>query len=511
MNEKNYDGYNGSAQVDLNEYPQYRGKLRRGRSKILGSTSDFIFTEYSYDGYGRNQYSEGNNHLTLASTTTEVMSRTFDFGDNVTTDNRTHSNGSVTQNFNQRNVYDHQGRLYDYFVSIAGAENHTARYGYNARDEMIERNQQFNGTAWLQSVDYTYNDQGWLTAINQPTLGGTNIAFPTCTTSVVNPGTTTTGQADDTKDLFYMQLQYDVLHAGLAGTLRKDGNIAQSIWRVRGRERQAYAFAYDGLQRITSGTYADINDAGIVSATNRYNTSYSYADLRGNISNNQRNGLYLLGACYTQALLDNMTYSYTAGTNKISSISDAASATQGGFRAASGAMTYDANGNMISNAAKGITSISYNHLNLPLNITITGGKTIDFTYSADGNKLRKVVKTGATINLVQEYVNGIEYRGTAIPASTIEAIYHAEGRLYYTGSAWQREFTIKDHLGNTRIAYCDLNGDGVVATPSEILQENNYDAFGYGLDGVWMNHSNPDNLYQYNACLPARQGKELIK
>jgi hypothetical protein len=105
---------------------------------------------------------------------------------------------------------------------------------------MIERNQQFGGLAWLQSVDYSYNDQGWLTSINQSSLGGTNISFPTCTTSVVNPGTTTTGQADDTKDLFYMQLQYNTLHAGLSGTLRSDGNISQQIWRVRGRERKIY-------------------------------------------------------------------------------------------------------------------------------------------------------------------------------------------------------------------------------------------------------------------------------
>lgn len=197
-----------------------------------------------------------------------------------------------------------------------------------------------------------------------------------------------------------------------------------------------------------------------------------------------------------------MTYSYTAGTNKILTITDGAMSAQGGFRAASGGFTYDSNGNQITNAAKGITSISYNHLNLPTNITITGSKTIDFTYAADGTKLRKVVKTGATINLVQEYVNGIEYRGTAIPATTLEAVYHAEGRLYNNAGSWKREYTIKDHLGNTRIAYCDLNADGVIATPSEILQENLYDPFGYGIDGVLMNHANNDNLYQYN-------GKEL--
>ncbi|MBK6476737.1 MAG: hypothetical protein IPF93_00260 [Saprospiraceae bacterium] len=98
------------------------------------------------------------------------------------------------------------------------------------------------------------------------------------------------------------------------------------------------------------------------------------------------------------------------------------------------------------------TIISYNHLNLPTNITITGGKTIDVTNAADGTKLRKVVKTGATINLVQvadpvsnvmsignasgrklkkilsggttkSYIGSFEYVGT-----TVEAVYHSEGR-----------------------------------------------------------------------------------
>lgn len=132
--------------------------------------------------------------------------------------------------------------------------------------------------------------------MNSPSLGGANIAFQTCTT-LPNPGATTVAQDIDRKDLFYMQLQYEVLHSGLSGTIRKDGNIAQAIWRVRGRERQAYSYTYDGLQRITAGTYSDINDAGTVTPTNRFNTSYTYADLRGNISNNQRNGLYLNASC----------------------------------------------------------------------------------------------------------------------------------------------------------------------------------------------------------------------
>ena len=55
----------------------------------------------------------------------------------------------------------------------------------------------FGLTRTPKSVSYTHLD-----VYKRQTLGGTNIAFPTCTTSVVNPGVTTTGQADDTKDLF---------------------------------------------------------------------------------------------------------------------------------------------------------------------------------------------------------------------------------------------------------------------------------------------------------------------
>ena len=69
------------------------------------------------------QNTTGNNHLTFASTNSEIIQRTFDFADNITTEDRSHTNGTTPQNFNQRRVYDAQGRLYDYFVSIAGAEN----------------------------------------------------------------------------------------------------------------------------------------------------------------------------------------------------------------------------------------------------------------------------------------------------------------------------------------------------------------------------------------------------
>ncbi len=94
----------------------------------------------------------------------------------------------------------------------------------------------------------------------------------------------------------------------------------------------------------------------------------------------------------------------------------------------------------------------------------------------------------------------------------IEAVYHSEGRVAYTAGANPRyEYSIKDHprdfgvgapKSSTRLTFCDLNSDGAIQTPSEILQENHYYPFGLALNGPWMNNAAPYNLYQYN-------GKEL--
>ncbi|MBI5914740.1 MAG: hypothetical protein HY842_05140 [Bacteroidetes bacterium] len=93
----------------------------------------------------------------------------------------------------------------------------------------------------------------------------------------------------------------------------------------------------------------------------------------------------------------------TTGTNKINSITDAASATYKakGFNPGGGAgsYAYDVNGNMTTDPFKAMT-IGYNHLNLPKLFTFTGGaqnNTIDILYDAAGTKLRKTVKTGPTV------------------------------------------------------------------------------------------------------------------
>ncbi|MBK8653366.1 MAG: RHS repeat-associated core domain-containing protein [Haliscomenobacter sp.] len=176
---------------------------------------------------------------------------------------------------------------------------------------------------------------------------------------------------------------------------------------------------------------------------------------------------------------------------------------------------YDGNGNLKSDSYKGISSITYNHLNLPKLITFSSGNTIEIIYDASGNKLRKIVKQGATVQYEQDYSGGIEYRKTpAAGTFRIEAIYHEEGRYFNLNvdasntPSWRKEYALRDHLGNTRLLFADKDGDGMVevtsnAATNEIIQENHYYPFGLSYGGShWMNDAARDNGYKYN-------GKEL--
>ncbi|MBK7477942.1 MAG: hypothetical protein IPI11_18750 [Haliscomenobacter sp.] len=121
----------------------------------------------------------------------------------------------------------------------------------------------------------------------------------TCSPSMPGPGSTPLVKHPEDNDLFYLELRYDQLFSvssptggtisGLSGTLQKGGNIAQVAWRVRGRERQAYAFTYDTLSRLKTASYFDVNTSGTATASNRFNETLNY-DLRGNIGTLQRQG-----------------------------------------------------------------------------------------------------------------------------------------------------------------------------------------------------------------------------
>jgi RHS repeat-associated protein len=114
-----------------------------------------------------------------------------------------------------------------------------------------------------------------------------------------------------------------------------------------------------------------------------------------------------------------------------------------------------------------------------------------------GIKLQKQIfeATLSTTN-THDYIGGIEYQD-----NTLEAIYTDEGRAKPYGTTYRYEYTIKDHLGNSRVMFSDINNDGLV-DENEIIQEDHYYPFGLKHEGYGRNVTQGENFYQFN-------GKEL--
>ena len=122
---------------------------------------------------------------------------------------------------------------------------------------------------------------------------------------------------------------------------------------------------------------------------------------------------------------------------------------------------------------------------------------IKFVYDASGVKLRKIVQSYNNATLTSEkifdYVNGVEYEG-----NTLQRLSHTEGSISrQDDGTFAHEFVLRDHLGNTRVTFSDLNNDGIV-TSADIKQINHYYPFGLNMEGNW-NGAVGKNKYQYNS------------
>jgi hypothetical protein len=278
-----------------------------------------------------------------------------------------------------------------------------------------------------------------------------------------------------------------------------NGNIKKARWKVTHHNVKFYQYAYDALNRLTNAEYGDIyleeNPAnGTLSyqelLTNTYKGyGYSY-DAIGNLLTLNRYGV-VGGPDCEWGIIDQLSYTYDSQIAHLTNVADSAPlpGRDKGFKPkpGAGAYLYDDNGNMRIDPHKDLT-ITYNFLNLPSQIVKSGagGGTLSFTYDAMGRKWRKQ-GAGET----RDYCQGIEYKD-----GKLEAVYGPEGRLsavygQYGVSLthYRAEYWLKDHLGNTRLAFSDENHDGAIDTydnpntpenESEIVQENHYYPFGLG-------------------------------
>uniref|UniRef100_UPI0026306E6C RHS repeat domain-containing protein n=2 Tax=uncultured Psychroserpens sp. TaxID=255436 RepID=UPI0026306E6C len=339
----------------------------------------------------------------------------------------------------------------------------------------------YNLNTELQEVDYTYNVRGWLKDIN----------------NVDNLYATG-------NDLFALKLNYNKKD-NTNSTSLYNGNISEIFWNTRTYDaatsesqiKRGYAFEYDALNRLVDANFEKASGAN---QTVLYDLSGVTYDKNGNIQTLERTGVDNLGVYQTD--MDDLTYSYDG--NQLTNVVEAGDKSFG-FKEVSTQnddYTYDVNGNMITDKNKDITSIEYNHLNLPTIVKFGTANTnkITYIYDATGLKLKKIVTDKSNTTTTQ-------YRGNYIYENDgLKFFSHPEGYVEPVGKSFGYVYQYKDHLGNIRLSYSDTDGSNSINPNLEIVEENNYYPFGLKHKGynntVSANSNSQASKYKYN-------GKEL--
>ncbi|WP_144284001.1 DUF6443 domain-containing protein [Chryseobacterium echinoideorum] len=372
----------------------------------------------------------------------------------------------ITENF----TYDHQNRLLAHTHKI---DNNPVEYlAQNEYNELSQlKTKKVGGTASvpLQTVDYTYNIRGWMTGTNDPeNLNG---------------------------KLFGYKIKYtDPVNAAP----KFNGNIAEIDWvknHASSPNIRRYSYEYDRLNRLQHAGFSEPFTYNL--SADLYNEWASY-DVNGNITSLARNAPSHYGN--SLEMIDELSYEYNG--NRLITINDGTT-NPSGYEGGGKEIEYDSNGNMITMPDKMMDLISYNYLNLPIQIDINDNhKKINYFYRADGTKLRKnYLATGdngemyassteyldgfhyATSNgdelwgmfqdaggnayemeAFTEFLNEINYQNELKFVPTAEGFYDFENNEYI--------YQYKDHLGNVRMSY-KKDGNELLVTDS-----NDYYPFG---------------------------------
>ncbi|WP_166089196.1 DUF6443 domain-containing protein [Mucilaginibacter inviolabilis] len=431
-----YDNYNNMPglptgyQVSSGVSTMTDGLLTASKTVVLNTatntTPDYLWTVHYYDDLGRETRTYQQHYL-------GGTSNVSNFDVVLTAYNFTNQDTSVSRR---------------HFTSaLIGTPkltiNNTYRYDHMGRK--IQTFEQINGGPNVLLSQTDYNEIGQVLTKH---LHGASGAAPFL--QDINYTYNERGWLkSSTSPLFAMQLTYN---SGTNGnTAPFNGNISNQTWQIQGGASKTYNYSYDALNRLTAGIYTPSSD--------NYSESGIDYDLAGNIQHLTR------GA---PSLPTPPTYTYNYAGNQLQSVSGLTN----------GIYTYDFNGNVKFDARTQKTVSTYNLLNLPQNITGTGFN-LTYTYDATGQKLRK--NNGATTT---DYISGIHYEN-----GNIIFIETEEGRAINSGSSYLYEYSLTDHLGNTRLSF-DQN------SATSIKQQDDYYPFGMEISrGTTVS---PKNEYLYN-------------
>lgn len=324
------------------------GLLTATKTTILnadGTYGPMLWTIHRYDAKGREQQTFKQHYLgrTASPYNYDEINNTYN---NITSELTDSKREHYTKNAGNTDkvkgvtvlntyVYDHMGRKIQTKEQIDNNPQVVlSQTDYNEIGQVDAKHLHApNGTtAFLQDINYTYNERGWLSKINDPSV------------------------ALNSKQLFAEQLNYNQAPAGVLPQF--NGNITEQIYNAGISGKQNVKYSYDALNRLTDG----------ISSATFSEKSIGYDNL-GNIKK------------LTRGTSPEYSYNYTG--NQLQTVTGLTGSTY----------TYDPNGNM-RHDGRNNRDVSYNVLNLPR--SVTGSPAISYVYDAAGEKLRKVSGTTAT-------------------------------------------------------------------------------------------------------------------
>ncbi len=362
-------------------------------------------------------------------------------------------------------AYDHAGRLTTVTkkISSGGADKVLISNTYDEAGNLKRRTLGSN----IENQNFEYNIRGWNIGMNRKYIKG------------------------DSTNKFGYELAYDNDQNIITGTYPDrffNGNIAATTWKSMGTgSAKSFTYSYDSVRRLKMANYWEYTGGSFNKFSGMdfsvFNLKY---DLNGNIL-----GMNQLGwKISSSQLIDSLIYTYASGSNRLLKVKDYVtdSIKLGDFKDGTNVdddYTYDVNGNITSDKNKGISSILYNHLNLPYEIRFSGKGKITYTYDNLGTRLKKVV-VDSTVSPVKtttwQYIQNYVYKN-----DTLESFVHEAGRARYDTSETQGEATkynydyfLRDHLNNVRlvltdqkdtVAYWPLSFEGATGSQDQIMQD----------------------------------------
>jgi RHS repeat-associated protein len=271
------------------------------------------------------------------------------------------------------------------------------------------------GQLQVQGVDYAYTLQGWLKGVNSSSVDDGSY-------DIGQDGMMGSPHAWVGRDVYSFSLNYyagdykaisSTANAWAAGSMHNlvnsdgqtvatplyNGNIASMLVNIpQLGAAQLYGYKYDQLNRIVSmDAFAGLNNTSnsfAATAASNYKERVSY-DANGNILNYLRNG------DAARLLMDNMTYHYKPGKNQLDRVVDIAPDVTANYSQyndikqgqQAGNYSYDAIGNLTSDAKEGLSNINWTVYGKISSIQKADGSSIVYTYDASGNRISKTVSS----------------------------------------------------------------------------------------------------------------------